>query len=58
MKTQEIIDHFGDVKKAADALGVWPQTIYAWGEYPPLSRQYQVQVMTDGELKAEEINYG
>lgn len=52
MTTQEAIDYYGGVKKLADALGVWAQVIYAWGDEPPLSRQYELQVKTEGALKA------
>ena len=38
MNTQEAVAHYGGVKKLADALGVWPQVVYAWGERPPMSR--------------------
>lgn len=53
MTTQEAIDYYGGVKKLADALGVWAQVIYAWGEYPPMGRQYELEVKTNGKLKAE-----
>lgn len=53
MKTQQAIDHFGGVKELANALGVWPQVIYTWGENPPMSRQYELEVKTKGTLKAE-----
>lgn len=53
MKTEEAIAHYGGLKKLADALGVWPQVIYAWGAYPPMSRQYELEVKTAGSLKAE-----
>jgi hypothetical protein len=53
MKTEEAVAHYGGVKKLADALGVWPQVIYAWGERPPMARQYELEVKTDGELKAD-----
>lgn len=58
MTTQEAVAHYGGVKKLADALGVWPQVVYAWGEYPPKSRQYELEVKTEGQLKAdrEEVN--
>ncbi len=52
MTTFEAIAYFGGVKKLADALQVWPQVIYGWGEYPPKSRQYELEVKTNGELKA------
>jgi hypothetical protein len=53
MKTEEAVAYYGGTKKLADALGVWPQVIYAWGERPPMSRQYELEVKTEGELKAD-----
>lgn len=53
MTTQEAIDHFGGVKHLADALGTWPQAIYAWGERPPMARQYELQVKTEGKLRVD-----
>ena len=53
MTTQEAIEHFGSVKKLADALGIWPQVIYTWGEAPPMARQYELEVKTQGALKAD-----
>lgn len=53
MKTEEAIAHFGGLKKLANALDVWPQVIYQWGENPPMSRQYELEVKTKGTLKAD-----
>jgi hypothetical protein len=53
MKTQEAIDYWGGVKNLADDLKTWPQTIYQWGEYPPMGRQYEIEIKSDGQLKAE-----
>jgi hypothetical protein len=53
MKTQEAIDHYGGIRQLAEVLATWPQTIYQWGEYPPMGRQYELQIRTDGKLKAE-----
>jgi DNA-binding transcriptional regulator YdaS (Cro superfamily) len=53
MKTQEAIDFYGSKKQLADALGVWPQVIYQWGDHPPMSRQYELEVKTNGQLKAD-----
>jgi DNA-binding transcriptional regulator YdaS (Cro superfamily) len=53
MKTQQAIEHFGGIKQLADALGIWPHNISRWGEYPPMSRQFEIEVKTDGALKAE-----
>jgi hypothetical protein len=51
--TEEAIKHFGGLKKLADALQIWPQVIYRWGERPPMARQYEIEVKTEGKLRAD-----
>lgn len=53
MKTEEAIAYYGSLKKLADVLDVWPQVIYQWGGKPPMSRQYELEVKTEGTLKAD-----
>lgn len=53
MKTQEAADFFGGKKKLADALGVSASAVTQWGENIPVIRQYQIQVLTKGKLKAK-----
>jgi len=53
LKTEEAIRWYGGVKRLAEALGVWPQVIYKWGEHPPRARQYELEVKTKGELRAQ-----
>lgn len=53
MKTSEAIEYYGSLKKLADELKVWPQVIYQWGEYPPMGRQYELEVKSNGKLRAE-----
>lgn len=52
MTTAEAIAHYGTPAALAAALGIFPQAVYQWGEFPPLGRQYQIQTLTDGKLKA------
>jgi hypothetical protein len=54
MTTDEAIRHFGSKAKLAAALGIWPHGIYKWGERPPMLRQYQIQCLTEGLLKADD----
>lgn len=55
MKTKQVIDHFGSVRAVADALDIKAvQSVYDWGEEPPIGRQYQIQVLTKGKLKADQ----
>lgn len=52
MTTQEAMDFLGGRRQLAELLGIWPQVIYSWGDEPPMARQYELQVKTDGALKA------
>lgn len=52
MKKQDVINHFGSVKAVADALGITVQSVYEWPEDIPLGRQYQIELLTKGKLKA------
>lgn len=52
MKTEEAVKHFGSKANLARALGIKRQAVVQWGEYVPLGRAYQIQVLTGGKLKA------
>jgi len=56
MKTEEAVNHFGGQKQLASALGIWPHNIKRWGEKPPMLRQYELEKLTEGKLKAENPN--
>ena len=53
MKKTDVINYFGGIKQAADALGIWPQSIYQWGEDVPELMTYKIEVVTKGVLKAK-----
>ena len=53
MTTKQAIEYYGGIRQLANALAIWPHNISRWGEYPPEHRQYELQVKTEGELKAE-----
>lgn len=53
MTTEQAIEYFGGRKQLAAALGIWPHNISRWGEYPPLPRQFEIEIKTDGALKIE-----
>lgn len=53
MTTKEAIDYFGGIRQLAEALKTWPQTIYQWGDVPPMGRQYELQIKTEGQLVAD-----
>lgn len=53
MRTDEAVAAFGSVKALADALGLWPQAVYKWGENVPELRQYQIrELLRQREAKA------
>jgi DNA-binding transcriptional regulator YdaS (Cro superfamily) len=47
MKTQDAIEFFGSRKAIADALGIWPQSVYNWDEEVPRLRAYQLREIMD-----------
>lgn len=54
MTPDELIAHFGGISATARALGVKPPSVSEWkaaGRVPP-GRQYQVEVVTGGALRA------
>ena len=55
MTTKEAAAHYGSQLAIARALGIWPTAVSQWGESPPLLRQYQIQCLTEGALKADAI---
>lgn len=55
MKTKDVIDHYGGVRQAAQALGISTQAIYGWGEDVPPMRQPHIQVLTNGKLKMVKV---
>ncbi|WP_027855567.1 Cro/CI family transcriptional regulator [Marinobacterium litorale] len=54
MKRSEAIQYFDGIPALAKALGITYEAVRQWPEdgIPPL-RQFQIQVMTNGELKAD-----
>lgn len=53
MKTKDAVDFFGGSKtELANALGVDRSAITLWGDEVPQLRQYQIEVLTNGKLKA------
>lgn len=57
MNPQQILDFFGNANKAAKAIGVARQTVGAWKktDYVPFAMQEKIELLTDGELKADGI---
>ncbi len=54
MNITDVIHHFGGKTKTARELGISYQAVQQWVEANkiPITRQYQIQVVTNGALKA------
>lgn len=53
MTTFEAIRYFGTQVALASALKCRQSSVSEWGEYPPAARQFQLERLTNGALKAE-----
>lgn len=54
MTKKEAIEFFGSPAELAKAIGVKAPSIYSWGKLVPIGRQYQIEKITKGRLKASE----
>jgi DNA-binding transcriptional regulator YdaS (Cro superfamily) len=55
MSKQEAILYFGTQAALARALGIHRAAVNAWGDAIPEGRQYQIEVLTAGKLKADRV---
>ena len=53
MTTNEAIAYFRTRAALARAIAVTPGAVSQWGEHPPIGRQYEIEVRTGGDLKAD-----
>ena len=54
MTYADLIKHYGSQVEAARALKLAPPSVYAWkAETIPYERQCQIQIATNGKLKAK-----
>lgn len=54
MTTKEVIDHFETQVAIARALGITQSAVSQWGDRPPMLRQYQIEIVTQGGLRADD----
>ena len=53
MTKTEAIQYYGTHAKLARALGISRQAVTDWGDRIPEGRQWQLEVVTGGDLKAD-----
>lgn len=52
MLKQDAIELFGGSAKLARALGISRSAVSQWGDKVPIGRDFQIELLTDGALKA------
>lgn len=52
MQKHDVLEHFGSITAIAKAIGVSHAAVSKWDETIPQGRAYQIEVLTDGKLKA------
>lgn len=57
MKKQAAIHYFGSQTKLASALGISKQAIRYWKDDVPIGRAFQLEVLTNGALRAPRIHH-
>lgn len=54
MNFKDLVDHYGSQRQIAQALGVSKQLVSYWKRAGvPIGRQYEIQILTGGRLRAE-----
>lgn len=53
MTKSQAITHFGSISTLAKALGTTYEAVRQWGDEVPELRQYQIEVISQGALKAD-----
>jgi hypothetical protein len=53
---EEVIEHFGSIRKTAEAVGVEFQAVSNWKQkgFVPEGRQWQIQALSVGQLRVDE----
>jgi transcriptional repressor of cell division inhibition gene dicB len=53
MNTKDAAAHYGSKTALAEALGISRAAVSLWGDTVPEARQYQLEILTKGKLKAD-----
>lgn len=54
MKKDEAVRYFGSATELARRLGISKAAVSQWGEDVPTPRDYQIEVITKGVIKARQ----
>lgn len=56
MQKQEVLDYFGGPLATAKALRITSQAVSKWGERIPQLRAYEIERLTQGQLKVSDCD--
>lgn len=54
MTYTDVLAHYGTQVAIAKALGITQSTVSAWGGIVPAKYQYQLEVITEGAMRADD----
>jgi hypothetical protein len=57
MYKKDVINHFNGAQAIAKALEISKQAISGWGDVIPRGAAYEIESITDGELKVDRAVY-
>ena len=55
MTYKQLMKRFGGPARLARLLGTSKQAINQWGGFVPLGRAYEIESITEGEIKAKDL---
>lgn len=58
VKKQAVIEYFGSVGAVAQALKIKGSAVSQWGEDVPMRRAYELERITNGALKVDDVEPG
>lgn len=53
MTNDDVLDYFETQAAIAKALNITQSAVSQWDDRPPMLRQYQLQILTQGKLRAD-----
>lgn len=54
MTYTDVLSHYGTQVAIAKALGITQSTVSSWGGIVPAKYQYQLEVITEGAMRADD----
>lgn len=58
MTIEDVLKYYGNIYQFSKKTGISPSNVYNWKKYGyvPLSMQCRIQILTNNELKADDVH--